>query len=199
MFRYLTLTALGTTLAAPAFAGSLDYTPPPERPVVVQTPAPVLEPLSDWTGAYAGAQLGYGMGEAADEDADGLLGGLHLGYNYDFGTLVLGGEIDHDFASVDLENDLGSIDNITRAKLKLGADLGNTLLYGTGGAAWAEADVDGDSLNDQGYFVGAGATYKVSQSLSVGGEYLYHAFDDFDDSDADVDLSTVTARVSYNF
>lgn len=195
MFRNLALTALGTTLALPAFAGKLDYTPP--EPTVVAVPVPVA--LPDWSGVYFGGQVGYGMGEAADEDADGILGGLHLGYNHDFGTLVLGGEIDHDFSSIELDNDAGSLDNISRAKLKVGADLGRTLLYGTGGLAMANAEVGGADLSDQGYFVGAGMAYKVTDSVSVGGEYLYHMFDDFDDSGADVNLSTLTARVSYNF
>jgi outer membrane immunogenic protein len=207
MLRTLTLTGLSAVLAVPAFAGSPVYTPAPE-PVIVAAPLPVW----DWTGAYIGGQVGYGWGTASvdldddislDTNFDGWLGGLHAGYNYDFGTFVLGGEVDYDWADLQFDDDDidGSIDQIARAKLKLGYDLGQTLIYGVAGWAWANAEAEGENYSDDTWLVGAGATYRISDAWSAGGEYLYHGFrNGFDDTGIDdMGVSTITARMSYNF
>jgi outer membrane immunogenic protein len=205
MLRTLTLTGLSAVLAVPAFAGSPVYTPAPE-PVIIATP----EPVWDWTGAYIGGQVGYGFGSAnidvdddlrLEEDLDGWIGGFHAGYNYDFGTWVLGAEVDYDWADITLDDDDIDLtnDEIARAKLIAGYDLGQTLVYGTGGYAWASVDAEDDEFEDSTWFIGAGAKYRISDAWSVGGEYLYHNFNEFDDSEVDVDLSTITARASFHF
>ena len=78
--------------ALPAFAGSLDepiVAPIPAAPVVVATGP-------DWTGGYIGAQLGYGDVDTDVDgvDGDGLIGGLIAGYDFDFGSYVVGAGID---------------------------------------------------------------------------------------------------------
>jgi outer membrane immunogenic protein len=109
--------ALATLTAAPAFAGGL------AEPVMDSAPAPVMAaparvaPVSDWTGLYAGAQLGRAFTddsgifqlmpsepnpdlEAAfapgfsGEFRDGGIGGVHVGYDMQAGNLVYGGVFD---------------------------------------------------------------------------------------------------------
>ncbi|SDI55229.1 hypothetical protein SAMN04488026_100452 [Aliiruegeria lutimaris] len=75
---------LALTLAAPAFAGSLD-------PVAIE-PAPTPIPVqtsSDWTGGHVGLQLGYG--ELTDGlEGDDMIGGVSAGYDWDLGDWVVG-------------------------------------------------------------------------------------------------------------
>lgn len=80
--------------------------------------APVAAPTPLWSGFYAGAQIGYGFGDTNyrgsavapgvgtfvtspfSVDNDGLIGGLHVGYNQQYNQFVLGVEADADFARI---------------------------------------------------------------------------------------------------
>jgi len=193
------LAASALALAAgPALAGNL--TPPAPEPVIAApAPAPVGH---DWTGGYVGAQLGYGnldTSGAADVSGDGAIGGVHAGYDYDFGQWVLGGEVEFDAADISLSGGAGKLNSVARLKLRGGYDLGQTLIYGTGGAAYADASLGGNGANDTGYFVGLGAEHMLNDNWSVGGEVLYHRFDNFDGSGIDINATTAEARVSLRF
>lgn len=194
--RILTTASIIALTAAPVMAGSMAE-PIVESQPMVQT-VPVVA-STDWTGGYIGGQLGYGNIDADVEDGDGFLGGLHAGYQQDLGTWVVGGEVDYDWADIDLDNDAGSLNNVGRVKLRGGYDLGSTLVYGTVGAAYADAEVGGTDFSDWGWLAGIGVDYRLSDAVSVGGELLYHKFDDFDDTGLDVDATTLAARVSYHF
>ncbi|MEM7615950.1 MAG: outer membrane beta-barrel protein [Pseudomonadota bacterium] len=196
--KSISLAALvASALAVPAFAGNIEPAPV-ETPIIA--PAPPPAPIGvDWTGFYVGGQAGYGFGDVEGTDFDGFLGGLQAGYNYDFGSYVLGAEVDYNFGELDLDGDAGSIDQIGRFKVKAGYDAGRALIYGTAGAAFADADIGGDDLSDIGWTVGAGIDYLVTDNIIAGVEYLYHNFDDFDDSGSDVDANTIAAKVSYRF
>lgn len=202
-YRILT-TVAASCIAGSAFAGA--YEPAPADTVVVApAPAPVARVTPDWTGFYLGAQAGYGFGDAeaggVEEDFDGFLGGVHAGYNHDFGQFVLGGEIDYNFAELEFDDapDV-KIDQVARIKLKAGYDTGRALVYGAAGAAYANLDNGlGDDFNDWGWAVGAGVDVMVRRNISAGIEYMYHQFDDFDDQGVDVNANTLTARVSYHF
>jgi opacity protein-like surface antigen len=189
------------SLAGPALAGG--PTEPAPEPVVA--PAPVAPPVDtggEWGGAYVGAQLGYGDVDSngGGLDGDGILGGVHAGYRYDFGKAVVGGEIDYDTAAIDLGATAGDeLESVARLKLMAGADLGRTLVYGTAGYAYAEASVGGGSLSDDGWFAGLGADYALTDQWRVGGELLTHKFDNFDGSGVDLDVNTVKAKVSFAF
>ncbi|EFG9152987.1 porin family protein, partial [Escherichia coli] len=82
-------------IAAPAAAADM------------QAPEAVTElpPGFSWTGAYVGAQAGYGWGDSSairspvyarlPYDPDGFLGGVYVGFNYQFpNNIVLGLEGD---------------------------------------------------------------------------------------------------------
>ncbi|WP_163848927.1 outer membrane protein [Pseudooceanicola aestuarii] len=193
MIRSLaTALAASTALAAPAFAGSANLAP--ADPVVpAPAPAPVYN-TTDWTGAYGGLSLGYGDFDAGTADGDGEVYGLHGGYDHDFGTFVLGGELDYQSGDFDTTGGV-DVDDITRLKLRAGYDAGDALLYGVVGAASANTNMG----SDEGYVAGLGAEYRVTNQVSVGGEYLYHEFNDFNGGGTDVTANTFSARVNYRF
>lgn len=190
--------------ASPVLAGGLDQAIIEPAPAPVMTAPPVVAPSGDWTGFYAGAQLGYGTLEAdpdvfAGEDVNGALAGIHLGYLYDLGNFVVGGEIDNDWTDISSDAPAIDVDMITRLKVRAGYDAGNLMPYLTAGGARVSYSGALDGESDGGFF-GGGVEYKVTDSIRVGGEVLQHRFTDFDDiADQDLDATTVAARVSFQF
>ena len=183
-----------TAFAGGAYAGSLAE--PVVEPVMM-APMPAPDLGSDWTGFYTGLQLGY-----SDADGPGALDGnngsygFHAGYDYDFGRFVLGGELDYDKTNMDLNNGAAQLDSMSRAKLKAGYDLGNTLVYATGGYARADTSFG----NEDGAFYGIGMAYKVTDRYTVGAELLENKFTDINSTaGADLDVTTFNLRGSYRF
>ncbi len=200
---FIRTSMLATSLvlaAGAATAGGVSE--PITTPTPVPAPAPPPVPLgNDWTGFYAGGQLGYAWVEsdALSEDAEDLTYGVHAGYLYDFGSWVLGGEVDLD--GTEVEQDGVEVDAVTRAKLRLGYDAGNILPYLTTGVAQlrTSSDVDAFDGDDTGAFVGLGLDYLLSPAVRLGGEVLRHEFEDYNDSDENIDATTFAARVSFKF
>ena len=193
MKRILLSTALVATAATASYAGSADTAP--ADPVIAEPVAVPVAPMGgDWTGFYGGLSLGNLSADANDFDDSEMVYGLQGGYDYDFGQFVVGGELDYQTGE---DIDLGGIevDDIFRAKVRGGYDLGQTLVYGTIGAAQLNTS-EGD---DTGLVGGVGIEYKVTEQITVGGEYLAHKFDDFDDSGVDVDADTVSLRANFRF
>ncbi len=190
MFRTIGFAAAAASLAAaPVIAGSIDPAPVEPQPIA---PAPVTM-NSDWTGGYGGIHLGYGDFDYGGATGDGVVGGLQLGYDYDMGNVVVGGEFDYSLSDIDMGGT--SLDDVMRAKVRVGYDAGDALIYGVGGGARANTSV-GDDL---GWVAGAGIEYKVRENVSVGAEYLYHKFDDFNGTGSDLSGNTISARVNYRF
>jgi hypothetical protein len=84
--------AMGLVGGVPAFAGN--KTTAPTEPVIVAPIAP--QPVSfNWTGAYAGAQLGLGNlnVRGATTRSSGFAGAF-VGYRQDLGNVVLGVELE---------------------------------------------------------------------------------------------------------
>lgn len=195
-----TTAALTTLGVNPAIAGSMS------EPAVEPAPAPVMTPAptpmgGDWTGFYAGGSLGYADAtgtDAFDDSPTGITYGAFAGYDYDFGSIVLGGELEISGFDV-TEDTLGlDVDSVTRVKVRAGYDAGNALPYLTaGGAQLSTSGAVDDS--DTGYFYGAGLDYRIGGNLRVGGEVLQHRFEDYAGSGIDVDATTIGARVAFEF
>lgn len=192
-------TAVATTAAAvallaqPVFAGNIAE-PAPE-PVIS---APAITPTGpDWTGFYGGVQLGYADvgSNAPGVSGDDIIGGLIAGYDYDFGKYVIGAGIDYDFADINITPGV-DVENVFRAKLRGGVEIGNGLLYATGGYAQADASTLG---SEDGYFIGAGYDYLITEQFSIGGEILYHEFDNYGPTTIDVDATTFQVRGAFRF
>jgi opacity protein-like surface antigen len=225
MSHRISLTVVALLAAAPAFAGGFAQpviTPPPAQPVIV----PPVVASTDWSGAYVGGQLGYGrlvLEDTSDSDLEddvnsGALYGLHAGYMFDLGRVVLGAEVDFDGTQIEssyydllTDDEALSVGSVVRGKLRLGYDAGRVLPYLTAGVAQLRLNSD-DELTDadladspNGRFVGLGLSFMASDRLMVGVEGLRHQFDDapfatgeFADTD-DTTLNTVTLRGSLRF
>ncbi|SLN48704.1 hypothetical protein PEL8287_02531 [Roseovarius litorisediminis] len=150
----------------------------------------------DWTGFYGGAQIGFANVDASPGgDDDGVIGGIVGGYDYDLGNnWVIGAGLDYDFADITIGTT--DVEEIFRLKARGGYKVGNGLIYGTTGYAWADTNNAGD---DNGYFIGAGYEHLVSANFSVGGEVLYHEFDNFGSTGSDLEATTVQIRGTFRF
>jgi outer membrane immunogenic protein len=134
------------------------------------TKAP-LQPISrvvNWTGLYAGANIGYGWssndwqqfntsGVAATPTtnfkSDGALGGLQIGFNYQTGPVVFGIEGEYNWSKIKgSRNDItdgvhlcnptfacaNEIDSIATVTGRVGYAWGHSLVFIKGGGAWAK-------------------------------------------------------------
>jgi opacity protein-like surface antigen len=162
--------------------------------------APALAQSADWTGAYIGGEIGLGTFDVnvpgGSVDNDDLIGGLVAGYDFDLGTWVVGAGVDIDFADINLPGSTASLDRLYRLKLRGGYKIGSGLLYGTGGYTHATL---GNARNDEGYFFGAGYEYLTQSNFSVGGEVLYHQFDNFNGTNANFNVVTYQIRGTFRF
>ncbi|MCU4653602.1 porin family protein [Roseibacterium sp. SDUM158016] len=194
------LAALLAMGAFPALAGGVAE-PAPAPAVIPVAPAPM--PSADWTGFYAGGQLEYGdvdVSGVATDNGTGALGGFFAGYRYDFGSYVIGGEIDLNLADIDLPGVGGTLDSVARAGIEAGFDAGPALIYGTVGAAYATVDAGANTLDGTGYFYGIGMDYALTDRVTVGAELLQHEFRDFDNTTGlDVDAMTFGINAALRF
>ncbi|EBA14217.1 outer membrane protein [Roseobacter sp. CCS2] len=161
--------------------------------------APIASFAQDWTGPYAGFQIGgsdIDVDGAAELTGDGPSYGIFAGYNVQNGAIVYGGEIDYDVTEYEIAGGAQEVDSTTRLKGRIGTELGGGLAYGTAGVVWATSPGLGD---DNGYLVGVGYDLPVTQNMTVGAEILQHEFEDYNDTDLDVGVTTFKARVSFSF
>lgn len=175
----------------------------------------MMPPVMTWTGFYVGGQVGYGWGVDTTKEfltatmgyvglknrfePDGMIGGVHVGANYQFGAIVAGLEGDIEFGQIQGGfsdppvapfNPGGrgktEIDTQGSVRLRLGYAIGPALFYATGGVAVANIkstywDWPGTSesftKSATGYTVGGGVEYAFTQSLSARVEYRFTQFE----------------------
>jgi outer membrane immunogenic protein len=65
--------------------------------------------------------------------------------------------------------------------------------------ARASANLGGVDLSDNGYFLGIGADYALTDQWTLGGEVMAHRFNDFAGTGARLDATTVQAKVAFRF
>jgi outer membrane immunogenic protein len=155
-----------------------------------------------------------------DDDDTTLIGGVHIGYNWQSGSKVFGIEADASFGD--------GVDYLASLRARLGYAMDALLVYATAGVAFVgfddktvdakfgdfytkSFDIEGDS--EVGVVVGLGAEYKLAANWSVGVEGLYYFFGDSDTTDQwswwcydkkfthddDNDMFVVRGRLSYHF
>jgi outer membrane immunogenic protein len=213
-----------TSVAALASANAAD--------LAVKAPVYKAPPvyLSDWAGFYLGVHGGYGWSgsnfpSALYDDGDflgifdiapkqkgGLFGG-HAGYNWQYGSVVTGLEVDFDGADIKGTNTavfpaLGlKTDELASARARLGYTFWpNVLAYGTAGAGWGHTVISNTGFPDEGisqfgWVAGAGLEYKFYGNWIARAEYLHYDFDKTSAPSGTLTekLDVVRGGVSYKF
>ena len=196
--RIFLTTALTSLIAAgAASAGGMS------DPVVeTEVPAPAPAPSYSWAGPSAGVQLGYGdvSTEGPALEGDDVLLGLRAYYDWQMDGVVYGVGLQYDTADIDLEG-VAAIDGVLRLAGRVGADLGQNMIYGTAGYARVTTDEGTvDVGSSDGYFVGAGYEVFVADDTTIGTELLYHRFDDFENVPSlEADATTLGVSVNFRF
>lgn len=195
----------------------------PAAAVDLPLKAPIAAPMPiwNWTGFYLGGNVGGGMGLSRFEDP-GLYGsavtstsgffsgGLQAGYSHQFGHGLIGIEADVNGNSALRDSVLGganflllrtglNADVSGTIRARAGAVMNNTLLYVTGGAAWADIRQSAVEFNNQtnnpsigqptgvtanangvlwGTVIGAGIEYALGPNWRVGAEFLHTMYPD---------------------
>jgi len=163
MKRLLLSAAALAILGAPAaFAADLPSRQPALPPIMAAAP------VFTWSGFYAGVNGGYGWADAnatgntllgalgVDFEADGFVGGAQVGYNFQFGSFVLGAEADLQYsdlkasqafvAAVPGTNLAGAgtaeveLEYFGTVRARLGFALGSVMPYVTGGIIYGDVE-----------------------------------------------------------
>ena len=187
--------ALLASVATSAFAADLPTRKGP-------APAPVYyAPPFTWTGFYIGVNGGYGYGDLSNAGTTvfghpdgGMIGGT-AGYNYQIGQFVVGAEGTLDWA--DLQNkrtfadgstSKATVDSIGNILARAGVAYDRALFYVAGG--YAGGNVEGqfyDSVTggayshsawQNGWAVGGGIEYAVTNNVSLKAEYIFSQLND---------------------
>ncbi|WP_169738502.1 outer membrane protein [Afifella pfennigii] len=209
MQKPLVLAAALSFLAGPALAADLATPEPVPAPVVT-----TAGPITDWSGFYLGAMLGYSTGESEvpgpDPDVDGVDGGIYVGVQRQFNNFVVGLEGDALLSGVSGSTAGLSVDQnwAGSVRARAGIALDTFLLYTTGGVALSEVEASAGGVSDSnthwGWTAGLGAEALVTENITAGVEYRYTDYEDKTFSlaaptGADLDSHSIRARVGYKF
>jgi outer membrane immunogenic protein len=199
-----------TGLLAFALAGVAAMASANAADLAVKAPvykAPPMVVYPSWAGFYIGVNGGYGWGDTSGDTEfthpegvnvgnakpkGGLFGG-HAGYNWQYGKVVTGVELDFDGADINTTTtfDRGDdfrkmkFDELATARARLGyALLPDLLAYGTAGVAWGHSTLTGSDsgfiseshANDFGWAAGAGLEYHLGHGFIARAEYLHYDF-----------------------
>ena len=176
---------VGLLALAGGSAGAADLAP-------YYQPGPAYNPIYTWTGFYVGINGGGGWGSSQWDGLDtfdvsgGLIGGT-VGYNWQFGQVVVGAEGDIDWSGIKGTTTVlcpGGCETrnkwLATVRGRLGYAFDRFLPYFTGGLAVGDINASlplpvlpGGSISSAGWTVGAGLEVGVVSNVSLKAEYLY--------------------------
>jgi outer membrane immunogenic protein len=171
--------AISLVLATGAFAADIQRG--------YQRPYAAPPPLAhSWMGPYLGATLGYQWGETTHNPTEpsGITGGLTLGYNWQSGQFVFGGETDIQLSAADDVFAPWKFSNPWFGTLRgrAGVAMNNVLFYGTAGLAYGGLRGENFGLSESqthlGWTAGLGVEVGFTPQWSAKVEYLYIDFSD---------------------
>jgi len=162
------MSAAGSAAAADLPRGPAPYYPPPAS-------------VYNWTGFYAGLNLGYEWGKVTSSSIDpsGIAGGGQIGYNWQVGQFVLGAETDIQASAADDTFAPYKFSNPWFGTLRgrAGFAINNVLLYGTAGLAYGDLKAEFGGLDESktlvGWTGGLGMEVGFTPGWSAKVEYLY--------------------------
>lgn len=172
--RIMAMTVAAVTAAAgTAVAADLPRGPAPYYPPAVT--------VYNWSGFYAGLNLGYQWGHATNTNIDpaGIAGGGQLGYNWQTGQFVFGAETDIQFSGADDTFAPYKFSNPWFGTLRgrAGYAINNMLLFGTFGLAYGDLEGQFGGLSESktlfGWTGGVGMEVGITPNWSAKVEYLY--------------------------
>ena len=209
------------------------------RRTVAPVMAPIVSvPVFTWTGFYVGVQGGYAFGQEnfrvtdnvtgldfgriRGNDLDGLVGGVHAGYNVQFGSIVVGIEGDIEATGIEstrsetyavvgggtfTDSYKASLDYQASLRARIGFAFDRALVYATGGLAYGDFGSTFSSTSALGTTTVRFSEDAYGYTLGGGVEYRYTSYDlgSFNDAAAGLtvtsepDFHTVRAGVSYKF
>ena len=216
MFRVYCLTLTAVLTGTVAQAGNLEEVS--AGPPVASIVTPVEG--SDWTGFYAGLQFDAVAGKTERDavadlfvipgfaaDIEGSIVSGFVGYRWAFGQYIVGAELDialnGDGWMIYTEGGLGperpyDINSALRFGGEFGRELGGGLAYVGLGFTKLDVELD-DEFDDQGYYVGIGYDYFVTDSIMVGVEINYHDFSELDGASDRVTPITLGMNAAFKF
>jgi outer membrane immunogenic protein len=185
---------IGAAVALLATVSTVSAADLPVKSAGYAPPAPY-----SWGGFYLGGHVGYGVMWSYLRDLDdefdnentntrrhGFLGGVHAGYNWQFGSAVVG--VEADFAGTTIngtkdfnvnagtpEHNEASLDWFGTFRGRAGLAFDRSLFFITAGAAYAKIDQRHFETNAAGAVTSAFSSNKVHWGLAVGGG-VEHAF-----------------------
>ncbi|WP_439574330.1 outer membrane protein [Phreatobacter sp.] len=195
MRKIFLATAAAITFGASAQAADLAS---PRMPIATA----VVVPVFNWTGFYGGLNIGVGFVNTnlggfvlpfpLSGSGTGIVAGAQIGYNHQINNLVVGLEGDLGYFGVSRRAGDGAGNFIAwrtqwdaSIRARLGIAVDRTLLYVTGGVAFADLRISGvagqpiaffpfaESQTRVGWTLGAGIEHAVTQNWTVRAEYLY--------------------------
>lgn len=185
----VSLTALAVVMAAAA-ANAADL-PRSNYYAPVQPVATAF----NWSGAYAGANVGYQWGETTNNPTrpSGIMGGVTGGYNWQSGQFVFGGEADLNISGADDTFAPWKFSNPWFGTLRGRAGyivFDRWLPYLTGGLAYGTRTASGTasgaatggykaSDTSVGWALGVGVDYAINPAWTARLEYLHISLDSF--------------------
>jgi len=188
-------------------------------------PAPFVSPLYNWTGFYAGGNLGGGWTDATLTDnltamsvgvpASGFVGGGQLGFNYQLGGFVVGAEWMFDGTALRSSHTAGALsgsastDWVTTLAARFGWAADNWLFYAKAGGGWAQTHatltnaITGlqatGSGASPGWLLGAGIEYGITRNWTTKIEYDYLGLDSWNTGALTVKPNIQMLTVGFNF
>jgi outer membrane immunogenic protein len=159
MAMAIATTASGSAAAADLPRGPAPYYPPPAS-------------VYNWTGPYAGLNLGYEWGKVTNNvtEPSGIAGGGQIGYNRQMGQFVFGVETDIQASGADDTFAPYKFSNPWFGTLRgrAGFAINNVMLYGTAGLAYGELKGEFFGLEEDKTLVGwsAGPLARASSMAS---------------------------------
>jgi outer membrane immunogenic protein len=217
MQKSLALVATAVAFAVTA-AAAADMRVPPAGAYPSYLPPAFVPALPNWSGCYVGANLAGAWGNfheststgvAISANPAGIAGGGQVGCDIQFDSWVFGirNMIDAtnlrsstSFAAGSANSHTNWFDTLTAREGFLVAP--NVLVYGQGGAAWANTNVTvfntaggqigSISNNSQGWTLGGGAEWMFAPHWSVFAEYNFMGF-------GGNNIQDVAAGVNYRF
>jgi len=145
-----------------------------------KAPAPMVS-VYNWTGFYIGVNAGGAWSESGTNfgDASGFVGGGQIGYNWQMGSFVLGGEADLAVASfkTNLSDNKYRTDLLSSLRARLGFAFDRIMIYGTGGVGVAKGKVYSSDYPSKRFttvrpVLGAGAEFAVTNNFLLRAEFL---------------------------